>query len=94
MRKDHWQTIILVGWQNVEMLMVAPRECMCMYVLMPDWLVGYEPSRLLLVSLPFVLLYYFAALFLESEVNKECLWWMAITKFCGTRVDIICRNCL
>lgn len=65
----------------VEVLALLPHNVLMVYVLVPDWSVCREPSRLLLVRLLLVLAYYSGLMLFGTDVGKAYIWKMAIMEF-------------
>lgn len=52
-----------------------------MYVPLPDWSAGWEPSRLLLLPSPSLFANYSGVLLHSSDVEKVHFWWIEISEF-------------
>lgn len=70
MRTNCSLTKMFVGWQNVEVFVLPPHDRPNVIQPVPDCWVGWEPCRLLLEPLLFVLAYYSGLLLRGLEADK------------------------
>lgn len=75
---------------NVDFFGLPSPDCLKVYVLLPDWWVCKEPSRLLLVSSPSIFAYYSDLMLRCSKADEAHFWRTAITKLApSVRVDFV-----
>lgn len=70
-----------VAYNNVEFFALPPHHHPKMYVSVPSWRVGWEPSRPLLVPSPYFSAYYSGLLLHSSTGYKGLLWQISTKKF-------------
>lgn len=65
----------------MEVLVLPPRDHAVVFVPMPDWCVGWEPSSLFLEPSPSVFAYYSSLMLCRYEADKVHIYLIAITEF-------------
>lgn len=70
-----------VWWHNVEVFVLPRCDWTPVYVPVPDWWVGREPSRFLLEPSPSVLSCFSGVMLCGSEADKAHVCWFLITQF-------------
>lgn len=69
----------LVEVHNIEVLSLPPLDRPTMYVPVPIWLLGWEPSSLLFVPSRSAFADYSCLKLFEFEAYEPHVWWIAIT---------------
>lgn len=73
MHTNHRLAKMSFGWHKEEVFETSTLDCAVLYVPVPNWWVGWKPSHLLLVLLPFFFPYHLGPKLCGSVADKALI---------------------